>query len=130
MSVRILEIKAATAAAMVNVGVIVAVGSAAIRHTFRFHAGKDRIELSIADVESVMMALMSARIVTCLAPPLGFVGKSEGQTVVDLDAREEAPVDLQSKDFSEEFGGCDFVFRRYDGVVQTNRHTSAIIAPG
>jgi hypothetical protein len=76
------------------------------------------------------MALASAGVITCVAPPLGLVRKSEGQAVVDLDACEEAATDFQSEDFSKKSGGSDFIFRRYDGVVQTNRHTSVIIAPG
>src|SRR5882672_388912 len=95
VTVGILEVKPTSAAAAIDVAVVEAIGPTAVGHTFRLHSGKDGIKVGIADVESVMMALTSSGIVTGVAPPLGFVGESQRQTVVDLHAGEEAPADLQ-----------------------------------
>src|SRR5262249_40266409 len=128
--VRIFEVKAAAAAPVVDVAVVVAVGAAAVGDSFCVHPGEDGIELGIADMESVVVALASPWVVAAIAPALGCVGESQSQAVVDLNPGEEAAADPQSEDFCEKLGGSKLIFCRYDSVVQTNSHASVIIAPG
>src|SRR5437868_5814400 len=98
MSIGIFEVEAAPAAAVVDVAVVVTIGTASIRHAFFFDSGEDGIAFGIADVESVMVALAATGIVTRITPTLGLVGESERQAVVHLNAREKAAADLQTED--------------------------------
>src|SRR5882762_1928138 len=82
MAVRILEVDASPATAGVELAVRVIVGPASVRESLRLHPAEDRVELRIADVKGVVMALAGPGIETRLAPSFGLVGEGEGQALV------------------------------------------------
>jgi hypothetical protein len=95
VAVRVLEVKSAPAAPGVDLTVAVVVGPAAVGEPFGFHPAEDRLELRLANMKRVVMAL-------------GFrlVGEVKGQTIVDLHLREIAfaRLDRQAENFREELG--------------------------
>src|SRR5207245_3005914 len=83
-----------------------------------------RLELRLADMERVVMALARPGVEARPAPQFWLVRKIKGQALVHLHLLEvaRARLDRQAEDLGEELGGGDLVFRWHDGMVQANRH--------
>src|SRR5947208_4637801 len=124
VAVRVLEVEAAPASTGVDLAVRVAVWPAAVWDAFGLHPGKDRVELRVADMEGVVMALARPGVEPGPTPWLGLVGEVKGQAVVDLHLREVAlaGLDCQAEDLGEEPGGGDLVLCWHNRVIQPNRH--------
>src|SRR5262249_19244589 len=122
--VRILEVEAPSAAASVDLAVLVIIRLAAIEDFLGRDPMEYRFELRIADVEGVVKAPAGSRIEARSAPILRLVGEVERQAIVDLHLREvaRARLDRQSEDVCEEPGRGDLVFRGDDGVVESDGH--------
>ena len=84
VTVRIFEVEAAPAATFIDFAVRVAEGAASIWNPPVLDAFENGVELSIADVKSVMVASALARIEARPSPCFRFVGESEGEAVVNL----------------------------------------------
>lgn len=106
VAVRILEVEASPAPAGINLAVGVVVWPAAVGESLCLHPAEDRLELRLADMEGVVMALAGPGVETRSAPCFGLIGKVKGQALIDLHLREVAlpRLDLQSEDLGEEFG--------------------------
>jgi hypothetical protein len=72
VAVRVLEVKAAAAAPVVELAVLQAPGRAALGETRLLHAAEDRIELAIAHMKRVMVALELAVVVAMRRRSLSF----------------------------------------------------------
>src|SRR5205823_14820441 len=117
VSIRIFEVKSAAATPVVDTAVVVAVRAAAVGDAFGFDPSKDGIEVGVAEMEGVVVALASARIVAAVAPAFGAVAESQREAVIHLHAGEESAADFQSENFGEKPGGSKCIFSRYDRVV-------------
>src|SRR3989442_1319325 len=124
VAVRVLEVETAPAPAGVDLAVGVAVWATAVGDPLGRHPGEDRLELRLADMERVVMALARPGVEARPAPQFWLVRKVKGQALVHLHLREvaRARLDRQAEDLGEELGGGDLVFRWHDGMVQANRH--------
>src|SRR2546422_749595 len=124
VAVRVLEVETAPAPAGVDLAVGVAVWATAVGDPLGRHPGEDRLELRLADMERVVMALARPGVEARPAPQFWLVRKIKGQALVHLHLREvaRARLDRQAEDLGEELGGGDLVFRWHDGMVQANRH--------
>src|SRR5256885_7657998 len=123
VAVRVLEVETAPAPAGVDLAVGVAVWATAVGDPLGRHPGEDRLELRLADMERVVMALARPVGEARPAPQFWLVRKIKGQALVHLHLREvaRARLDRQAEDLGEELGGGDLVFRWHDGMVQANR---------
>src|SRR3989454_5291121 len=124
VAVRVLEVETAPAPAGVDLAVGMAVWATAVGDPLGRHPGEDRLELRLADMERVVMALARPGVEARPAPQFWLVRKIKGQALVHLHLREvaRARLDRQAEDLGEELGGGDLVFRWHDGMVQANRH--------
>src|SRR5580704_6348555 len=112
VAVGIAEIDAAAAVPVVELAVVEAPRRAAENDLGFFNAAKDGVELGLADMKRVVMAL-----------ELGIVIEQQRQCLVDPHRREIAAAPaLQSEKASKEFGRRDFVACRYDGMVEHDGH--------
>lgn len=113
MAIRVAKIDAAAAVPVVELTVVEAPRCAAIGELRLANATEDGIELSIADVEGVVVAL----------EPLVVVEK-ERECVVDAYRREMAVfrIGMEAKDARKNLRRCPLVAGRDDGVVEGDGH--------
>src|ERR1700756_2793055 len=113
MAVRVAKIDAAAAVPAVELTVVEAPRGAAIGELRLANAAEDRIELGIADVEGVVMALEVLAVV-----------EKERERVVDTYRRELAPfrIGMEAKNARKKLGRCPLVAGRDDGVVEDDGH--------
>src|SRR5260370_21683368 len=113
MAVRVFEIEAAAAAPLVDLQVGARAWAAAIGDALVLDPGEDRVELSLADLEGVVVVLEIAALV-----------EIEGQLFVDLDRREMGmrPLVVEAENAREEPGRGDLVAGRDDGVIENDSH--------
>src|SRR5688572_22378212 len=116
MAVGVLEVEAAAAAPVVELAVIGRAGAAAVGDPILLHAAEDRVELALADMKRVVVAL-----------ELAVVIEQQREALVHPHRREviHSPA-LEPEDAREELGGRDLVARRDDGVVQGDRHATSL----
>src|SRR5262245_35105388 len=88
MAVWILEVKAPSTAAGVELPVRVVVRATAVRDPVGLHAAEDPFQLLVAHVKGVVMAVARPGVEARTAPPFLLVGKVEGQVLVHLHLRE------------------------------------------
>src|SRR5262249_16001679 len=113
VTVRILEVDAAAAVPVVELAVIQAPGGAAVRNPRLLDTPQDCVELGLAHVEGVVVALKP-----------GLLVKQQRQLLVDPYRREIVALSAvaQTKDAGEEARGGDLVARRHDRVIENNGH--------
>jgi hypothetical protein len=113
MAVRIAEIKAAAAVAMVDRHVLMRARSAAVGDALFENPVVDPVELGLADLERVMMPL-----------ELFLIVEVDGQLLVDPDRREvrDWAGIFKTKDPGEKPGGCFLVVGGHNGVIEMDRH--------
>src|SRR5262245_50020079 len=110
MTVRILEIKAASTATFVDLAIGMAEWPAAVRNAFAFHPAEDCVEFLIADMKGIVMAADAAW--------FPFIREIEGQAVVDSYPCKVAIGGCrQPEDFRKELRRRHLVLRRHDCVV-------------
>src|SRR5260370_40886000 len=109
MAVRVFEIEAAAAAPLVDLQVGARAWAAAIGDALVLDPGEDRVELSLAVLEGVMVMLEIAALV-----------EIEGQLLVALDRRElrMRPLVFEAEDPREEAGRVDLVAGRDERVLE------------
>src|SRR4030095_16861859 len=90
VAVRILEVEASPAPAGIDLAVGVVVWPAAVGESLGLHPTEDRLELRLADMEGVVMALAGPGVETRPAPCFGLIGKVKGQVFINLYLREMA----------------------------------------
>src|SRR5262249_23641780 len=100
VAVRVLEIDAAAAGPVLELAVVKAPRGAAVGEARLLHPTEDGIELRLADVEGVVVALERVVVV-----------EQQGQRVVHLDRREVTALgtEVQAEDAGEEARGGDLV---------------------
>jgi len=127
MAVRVAKIDAAAAVPVIEVKVVEAPRRAAIGELRLPDAAEDRIELGIADVEGVMVALELLAVI-----------EKERDCVVDT-YRRKMPVfriGVKAKNPREKLGRCHLIAGRDDGMVEgdghrkTSRYQCGHISPG
>ena len=113
MAVRVTKIDAAAAVPVVELTVVEAPRCAAISELRLANAAEDGIELGIADVESVMVAL-----------ELLVVVEEERERLVDTYRREMAVfrIGMEAKNARKRLRRCPLVAGRDDGVVEGDGH--------
>jgi hypothetical protein len=113
VAVWIAEIETAPATPVIDLHVVERARSAAIGETLGAHALEDRVELGLADLERVMVAL-----------ELRIIVEIQGQRVVDSQRSEvrERTLVAQTKNAGEEPRRCLLVVRRHDRMVEHNGH--------
>jgi hypothetical protein len=113
MAVRVAKIDAAAAVPVIELTVIEAPRRAAIGELRLADAAEDGIELGIADVEGVVVAL-----------ELLLVVEKERERVVDAYRREMAVfrIGMEAKNSREKLRRCPPVAGRDDGVIEGNGH--------
>src|ERR1700721_1347977 len=112
MAVGMAEIDAAAAVPVVELAIVEAPRRAAETDLALLDAAEDGVELGLADMKRVMMAL-----------EFGVVVEQQRQRLVDPHRREIAGAPaLQAENIGEEFGRRDLVARRHDGVVERDGH--------
>src|SRR5215471_7696462 len=114
MSVRVAKIDTAAAVPVVELTVVEAPRCAAIDQLRLANAAQDGIELAIADVEGVVVALEL----------LVVVVEKERERVVDRYRREMAAfrIGMETKNARKKLRCCPLVAGRDDGVVEGNGH--------
>src|SRR5205807_1839565 len=98
---------------IVELAVIETPGSAAVDDPGILDAAQDGIELGVADVESVVMAL--ERVVLVEQQRQRVVHAHRGEMVV-------RSVEFQAEDLRKETSGGVLVTRRHDSVIERDRH--------
>src|ERR1700746_1718508 len=113
MAVRVAKIDAAAAVPIVELTVVEAPRCAAVGELCLANAAEDRIELGIADVEGVVVAL-----------ELLVVVEKERERVVDTYRREMAVfrIGMEAKNARKKLRRCPLVAGRDDGVVEGDGH--------
>src|SRR5260370_36758000 len=116
MAVRVFEIEAAAAAPLVDLQVGARAWAAAIGDALVLDPGEDRVELSLADLEGVVVVLEIAALV-----------EIEGQLFVDLDRREMGmrPLGVEAENAREEPGRADLRAARDDGWTAADTRNPA-----
>src|SRR5262245_24825894 len=104
MAVRILEVEATPAPASIDPAVGVVVWPAAVRKTFGLHPTENCIELCVADMEGIVMALARPGVETRPSPGFRLVSEVKCQALIDSHLREVTRLDRQAEDFSKELG--------------------------
>src|SRR5262245_18034466 len=84
VAIGILEVETAPTPPNVDPAVAVAVWLTAVWNALGLHPAKDRVELSLVYVKSIVMASAGFGVETRPTPLLCLVGKIEGQAIVDL----------------------------------------------
>src|SRR5215813_5112210 len=109
MAIKVAKIDAAAAVPVIELTVVEAPRCAAIGELRLADAAEDGIELSIADVEGVVVAL-----------ELLVVIEKERERVVDTYRREMAAfrIGVETKNVRKEFRRCPLVAGRDDGVIE------------
>src|SRR6516162_5831365 len=113
MAVRVAKIDAAAAVPIIELTVVETPRGAAVRELRLANAAQDRIELGIADVEGVMVAL-----------ELLVVVEKERECVVDT-YRRKMPVfriGVKAKNPRKKLGRCHLIAGRDDGMVEGDGH--------
>src|SRR6476660_2416437 len=113
MTVRVLPVDVLAAKAGVDLHVVVATGTAAVRDVRRLNAAEDRVEVVVADMETEVVTL-----------ELLAIGKIEGQCLVEIDGRE---VTLRFRpgyveEVRQELRPRESVVGRNDHVVEPDDH--------
>src|ERR1700756_2272428 len=113
MAVRVAKIAAASAVPVVELTVVEAPRRAAIGEVSLPNAPEDGIELGIADVEGVVVAL-----------ELLVVAEEECERVVDTHRREMVAfrIGMEAKNAGKKLRRCPLVAGRDDGVVEGDSH--------
>ena len=113
MAVRVAKIDAAAAVPVVELTVIEAPRCAAIGELRLANAAEDGIELGIADVEGVVVALELLDVV-----------EKERERVVDTYRREMAAfrIGMEAKNARKKLRRCPLIAGRDDGVVEGDGH--------
>ena len=113
MAVGVAKIDAASAVPVVELSVVQAPRCAAIGELSLSNAAEDGIELGIADVEGVVVAL-----------ELLLVVEEECERVVDTYRREMVAfrIGMEAKNACKKLCRCPLVARRDDGVVEDSRY--------
>ena len=113
MSVGIAEVDATATTPAVGLHVLQIERLAAVGHSLGLDPSENLVELLIAHVEGVMMDF----------EPVALI-EVQGEAIVDADRGEvpRRPLKRQPEDVREEPGGCLFVPRGNDGVVQHDSH--------
>src|SRR5690348_18268757 len=113
MAVRVAKIDAAAAVPVVQLAIVQAPRRAAIGELRLADAAEDSIELGIADVEGVVVAL-----------ELLVVVEKERERVVDTYRREMAAfrIGMETKNARKKLRRCPLVAGRDDGVVEGDGH--------
>src|SRR5580704_9476476 len=112
VAVRIVEIDAAAAAPIVELTIIEAPRRAAVGDLGFFDTRENRVELSVADVKSIVMTL-----------ELPICVEQQCQILVDLDRGEiTGATALEAEYAGEEFRRRDLVARWDDGVIERDGH--------
>ena len=109
MAVGIFEIDAAAAVPSIGLHVVLRVWTAAVGDSGLLDATEDRVELRVADMESVVMHLKTIPVV-----------EIQGECFVDSDGRKMAhrAVVFQAEHVGEKLCRRLFVMRRHDRVIQ------------
>ena len=113
MAVEVAKIDAASAVPVVELAVVEAPRCAAIDELRLANAAEDGIELGIADVEGVVVALELLAVV-----------EKERERVVDTYRREMAAfrIGMEAKNARKKLCRCPLVSGRNDGVVEGDGH--------
>src|SRR5215831_7390868 len=118
MAVRVAKIDAAAAVPVVELTVVKAPRCAAIGELRLANAAENGIELGIADVEGVVVALEL----------LVVVVEQERERVVDTYRREMAAfrIGIEAKNARKKLRRCPLVAGRDDGVVEDDGHRKTL----
>src|SRR6516165_5580215 len=113
MAVRIAKIDAAAAVPIIELTVVEAPRCAAVRQLRLANAAQDGIELGIADVEGVVVALEFLVVV-----------EKQRERIVDTYRCEMAAfrIGMKAKNARKKLRRCPFVASRDDGVVEGDGH--------
>ena len=109
VTVRVLEINASAAIPVIELAVVEAPGSAAVRKPSLLDALEDSVELGVAHVEGIVVTVKR-----------GVLVEQERQRLVYADRREVVAllfVKIQTESVCKKPGGGHLVARRHDGVV-------------
>src|SRR6516165_9129382 len=120
MAVRVAKIDAAAAVPIIELTVLEAPRCAAVRELRLANAAQDGIELGIADVEGVVVAL-----------ELLLVVEKERERVVETYRREMAifRIGMEAKNARKKIRRRSLVVGRDDGVVEGDRHRKTFRYP-
>src|SRR5215471_369143 len=113
MAVRVAKIDAAAAVPIIELTVVEAPRCAAVRQLRLANAAQDGIELGVADVEGIMVAL-----------ELLVVVEKERERVIETYRREMAAfrIGAEAKNARKKLRRCPLVVGRDDGVVEGDGH--------
>src|SRR6266850_6206591 len=113
MTVRVLPVDILPAEARVDLHVVLATGTAAVRDVGSLDAAEDRVEVVVADTETEVVTL-----------ELLSIGEVEGQRLIEIDGREVALRFLPgyAQQARQELCRLESVVGRNDDVVESDGH--------